>query len=309
MATSAQLLSRFEGPDGARRMLTTLKGQRLVGGATTIAEAIAAVGEIVAVDVGKAIIEEGAATNDLFFILAGTFGILVKGSEVAVRRVGDHVGEQALMDPSQPRTASVVAREAAVVFKIDEPNFDRVASDHPGIWKAIARELSARLIQRNRLVRNANEQIQVFIISASESLHIANEVRAALNSNDILCTVWTDGVFRAGTYALEALEMALDDKDFAIAVASPDDFLETRGKEHVVPRDNVIFELGLFVGKIGRRRTILMESRDENVKLPSDLVGLTTIPYKSGPKDKLPVLLGGPCQHIRRVIDEQGPIA
>lgn len=76
-----------------------------------------------------------------------------------------------------------------------------------------------------------------------------------------------------------------------------------------MPRDNVVFELGLFVGKIGRRRTILMESRDEDVKLPSDLIGLTTVPYRSGSKDKLPVLLGGPCQQIRRVIDELGLIA
>ena len=102
--------------------------------------------------------------------------------------------------------------------------------------------------------------------------------------------------------------VALTDKDFAIAVASPDDFVKTRGKDHVVPRDNVIFELGLFIGKIGRRRTILMESRDEAVKLPSDLVGLTTVPYRSGPREKLPVLLGGPCHELRRLIDELGPI-
>lgn len=306
---SAQLLSRFEGAEGPRRLLAALKTQKLAGGSDEIAKALAAGGEVMGVDSDASIIEEGAAANDLFLVLAGSFSIRVNGTEVAIRHVGDHVGEQALMDPSRPRSASVVAVEAAVVFKIDEPSFDRIANTHPGVWKTIARELSVRLIQRNRLVRNANEQVQVFIISASESLHVANEVRVALNSRDVLCTVWTDGVFKAGTYALEALELALGDKDFAIAVASPDDFLEMRGKDHVVPRDNVVFELGLFIGRIGRERTILMESRDEDIKLPSDLIGLTTVPFKSGSKDRLPVLLGGPCQLIRRIIDELGPIA
>ena len=50
---------------------------------------------------------------------------------------------------------------------------------------------------------------------------------------------------------------------------------ESRGKPWPVPRDNVIFELGLFMGRLGKERAILMEPRDEDVKLPSDLAGVT----------------------------------
>jgi CRP/FNR family transcriptional regulator, cyclic AMP receptor protein len=298
------IIKRFDGVAGARRLRTALMAQRLVGGSEPIANELAEVGELVTVPSGMSIINEGSFSNELFFILAGTFAIRVKGSRVAERGPGDHVGEQALLDASHARTATVCATEQGVVLRLNEDRFDEIATKYPSVWKNMARELSRRLIQRNLKVKGSNEQVQVFIISSKEALWIAEEIRASLNSNEILCTVWTDGVFRASYYSLEALEAALDDKDFAIAVAAPDDFVKTRGEDHVVPRDNVIFELGMFMGRLGRRRTILLEPRDEDVKLPSDLAGLTTVPYRSGPKDKLPVLLGGPCHAIRRVIEE-----
>jgi CRP/FNR family cyclic AMP-dependent transcriptional regulator len=298
------LLERFQGTAGVRRLREALAQQHLIGGSREIAEVFASAGELLQVDAGASIIEEATFSNDIFLILAGAFSIRIRGSEVATRRAGYHVGEQALLDPSQPRTATVTASEPGLVLKVPETAMSEIAERFPAVWKHMARELSRRLIQRNRMIRPTNEQIQVFIISSKESLWIAEEVRAKLNSGQILCTVWTDGVFRAGQYALEALEAALDDKDFAIAVAGADDFIKTRGKDHVIPRDNVIFELGLFMGRLGRRRTILLEPRDEDIKLPSDLAGLTTVPYRSGPRNKLPVLLGGPCHEIRKLICE-----
>ena len=45
-------------------------------------------------------------------------------------------------------------------------------------------------------------------------------------------------------------------------------------------RDNVIFELGLFMGRLGVQRAILMEPRGTDVKLPSDMAGVTTVSYR-----------------------------
>ena len=72
------------------------------------------------------------------------------------------------------------------------------------------------------------------------------------------------------------------------------------------PRDNVIFELGLFIGRIGRRRSFLVEPRGEEAKLPSDLSGITSITYKYDRKD-LAAALGPACKRVRDIIKELGP--
>lgn len=57
---------------------------------------------------------------------------------------------------------------------------------------------------------------------------------------------------------------------------TPDDLVRYRGKKVNAPRDNVIFELGLFMGAIGRDRTYLLTSSKE-MKIPSDLDGITRL--------------------------------
>ena len=61
--------------------------------------------------------------------------------------------------------------------------------------------------------------------------------------------MWTDGVFRASWYPVESLEAQIDQSDFAIAIVQPDDITIKRGVEVATARDNVIFELGLFIGR------------------------------------------------------------
>ena len=73
------------------------------------------------------------------------------------------------------------------------------------------------------------------------------------------------------------------------------------------PRDNVIFELGLFMGRLGRARAILMEPRAAKLKLPSDLAGLTTIPYRfEAGRDAAP-LIAPACNELRDHIARLGP--
>ena len=69
----------------------------------------------------------------------------------------------------------------------------------------------------------------------------------------------------------------------------------------------MIFELGLFMGRLGRARAILMEPRDDKVKLPSDLVGVTTISYRFTPGPDGPALLGPACNALRDHIRTHGP--
>ena len=101
--------------------------------------------------------------------------------------------------------------------------------------------------------------------------------------HDVFSTVWNEGVFFAGGgYSLEALERAVSRSDFAIAIAQADDIIETRGSRQPTLRDNVLFELGLFMGKLGRHRALLIHPKVDGLKLPSDLQGLTLLRYESG---------------------------
>ena len=87
----------------------------------------------------------------------------------------------------------------------------------------------------------------VFIGSSSEGLDIAEAVQALLD-NDCEVTVWTQGVFLLGLSNLENLTRKLGQYDFAVLVLTPDDLVKSRGVEQAAGRDNVIFELGLFMG-------------------------------------------------------------
>jgi predicted nucleotide-binding protein len=53
---------------------------------------------------------------------------------------------------------------------------------------------------------------------------------------------------------LENLSRILNDYDFAVIILTPDDVIISRGNQQKISRDNLIFELGLFMGFIGRNR-------------------------------------------------------
>ncbi len=298
---------RFEGAAGRRLLIDALKTQKMVAGNSDLAEELASLVELVEVKTGEKIIHQGASNNDIFFILTGSFNIVVNGKVVAKRGANEHVGEMAAIEPAQARTATVVADEDSVVCKLSEPQLADLGQRHADIWRYFAKELVRRLAQRNAFINPSRKNIRVFIMSSTEALDIAREVQSNFAKDSFLVVVWTDGVFQASSYPIESLEKAVDDADFAIAIARLDDLTNIRGEAKLVPRDNVIFELGLFIGRLGRKRALLLEPRGEKVKLPSDLSGLTTIGYQFGESKDLPSLLGPACNDIRKIINELGP--
>ena len=221
---------RFAGSAGRRILLETLKEQKLIAGNTELADEVASIGELVDVEAGVTIIEQGNDDNDVYLIVAGSFDIVVNNRLVAKRFCNDHVGEMVAIQPTQRRSATVVARENAVVVKLQEPQFADLITKYPQIVRYIAKELARRLEQRNALVTAVSEKIRVFIISSAEALEIARTIQNAFDHDPFNVTVWTDGVFRATHYSIESLERALDQSDVAIAVAQPDDITESRGQ-------------------------------------------------------------------------------
>jgi CRP/FNR family transcriptional regulator, cyclic AMP receptor protein len=297
---------RFEGETGLRVLVDVLKEQKIVGGNEALADEIARVGQLQDIERGTSLIEQNGEDTDCFLILSGTFTILVNGKKMAMRGPTDHVGEMAAIQPSQRRSATVVATEAAVVLRLTEPQLSAVGQKYPNIYRAIAKELARRLMQRNLLMTALRERIRIFIISSVEALPIARAVQNAFDHDPFTVVIWTDGVFRASQYPVESLERELDQSDFAIAIAQPDDLTESREQTKPTPRDNVIFELGFFMGRLGRHRSLLLEPRGEEVKLPSDLTGIAAIAYKYDPKH-LAAAMGPACNRIRDIINDLGP--
>jgi CRP-like cAMP-binding protein len=141
------LLDRFRGEGGRRLCVEALAAQRLVSGNRELAEDLADRAEVLAVPAGQTLISQGAEDNDIYFILAGTFDVVVSGRRVAGRSAGDHVGEMAAVQPAQKRSATVTALEDAIVAKLSAAVFSNLGSRHPQLYRLIAQELARRVLQ------------------------------------------------------------------------------------------------------------------------------------------------------------------
>jgi hypothetical protein len=116
---------------------------------------------------------------------------------------------------------------------------------------------------------------QVFIASSSEGLDAAQAIRGLLAA-DAHVTMWDEGFFKLSRGYLETLVDRVGTFDFAVFVATPDDMIVTRDETHPSPRDNILFELGLFMGRLGRDHTFLVHPSGAGMRFPSDLLGIMT---------------------------------
>jgi len=118
---------------------------------------------------------------------------------------------------------------------------------------------------------------RVFIGSSTDGLKVAKELQLLLQG-DLEVEVWNDGTtFGLSEANLEALERAVSEYDIGIFVFTPDDKRDSREVVELVARDNVVFELGLFTGRLTRWRAFVVHP--EGLRLPTDLSGITTATY------------------------------
>jgi hypothetical protein len=145
----------------------------------------------------------------------------------------------------------------------------------------------------------------VFIGSSSEGLDAAKAIQANL---DYVAEsqIWSQGLFGLSEGTLETLVTSLDRFDFAVLVLTPDDLTLSRGAEQRSPRDNVLFELGLFIGALGRDRVFVVMDRSASIKLPSDLAGITPATYVPPVNGTMQSALGAACTGIEQKIKKCG---
>ena len=271
------MIQRFSGQDGRSLLVEALEIQPIINGDAALAGAISGRVEVKAFEPGSGIMEESAPDNDLYFILAGVVSIRVSGREMAVRPAGQHVGEMALLEPGQPRSASAVADGEVVAARISASRFAALADANPRLWRNVARVLAERLRQRNRFVTPANPRPVLFVGCSTEALPIGRAILSALEHDPMGVRVWTDDTFWPSQFPVKSLERELAKVDFAALVLSPEDTVISRGSEMRAPRDNLVFELGLCMGALGHSRTFLLHPRGTEVKIPTDLLGFTPL--------------------------------
>jgi hypothetical protein len=116
--------------------------------------------------------------------------------------------------------------------------------------------------------------------------------------------------FNPGTTALERLLELAHEVDFAAFVFAQDDWTTRSplaspqpGSGQAAPRDNVVFEAGLFGGALGMRRTFILHASGS--KLPTDLLGLTCVRYGATTPAEIKVV----TQKLRTAIENAGRVA
>ena len=113
---------------------------------------------------------------------------------------------------------------------------------------------------------------------------------------------WTT-TFNPGRSTLDRLVELSQEVDFAAFVFAQDDWTATDASQpgQASPRDNVVFEAGLFGGALGIRRTFILHAQGS--KLPSDLLGLTSVRYDSATSSAEVRAIN---QKLRKAIESEG---
>jgi Predicted nucleotide-binding protein containing TIR-like domain len=117
--------------------------------------------------------------------------------------------------------------------------------------------------------------------------------------------------FNPGVSTMERLIELTRECDFAAFVFARDDWTAAGPAApdggqagQASPRDNVVFEAGLFAGALGLRRTFILHAK--GAKLPTDLLGLTSVRYDGEESPDETKLI---CEKLRAAIRDQGRIA
>jgi predicted nucleotide-binding protein len=176
-------------------------------------------------------------------------------------------------------------------------------------------EFLESLIKENMPLSTISIKPNLFIGSARESIRYASAIQSQIGRS-VQVTPWFAGTFTANEYTMESLERILDQSDYGIFVFSPDDVALIRGKHVFITRDNTIFEMGLFWGKLRRNRVFCIVPQEvtrrddlftgidvEQFHLLSDLAGLTILEYECRNDSNYEAAVTAACIKILDIIE------
>jgi hypothetical protein len=113
---------------------------------------------------------------------------------------------------------------------------------------------------------------KIFFGSSTSGSKIAQEIKTFFEPHAD-CTLWSDsGVWEPNRSTFDNLIRMAGYFDFGVFVATADDLTLTNDQIVIEPRDNVILEMALFLGALGRDKSFLFV--EKGIKLPSDFNGI-----------------------------------
>lgn len=150
-------------------------------------------------------------------------------------------------------------------------------------------------------------KFRLFIGSSSEHLDYAESVQLHLSHIKNLDVICWKNIFQPMHYPLEDLLIQLEHMSFGVFVLGPDDYIYIRDKDYYCARDNVVFEMGMFIGALGRERTFFIAPCDteKEYRIPSDLKGINYETYTLSNSDEKDVAVDAACTRIKRSIQIQ----
>lgn len=301
---------RFTGADGRGKLVEALLGHEVVGQDRALARRLAKLGRCVEVESGTVLCEQDDKTDAVFLIISGTVAVKVNGHRVIVRGEGETIGELAAIDPSARRSATAVAASQVSALRMTASKFIEAGKGMDGFWRNLAKVVGRKLRERERYHITPNATPMMFLGSSVEGLEVARYVDSGLRHEECVRVVpwFAGGVFGPSQYTMDDLVRHVDQADFAAFVFGQDDKLHTRGKRYHVPRDNVVFELGLFLGRLGRDRVVIIKDRNAALKLPSDLAGVNPLQFKCKTGGTLQEAVVPLCTDILGLVRSLGPV-
>jgi len=167
------------------------------------------------------------------------------------------------------------------------------------LWSSKPEEVPCPVVQ-------PSAKPKIFIASSTPGLPLAEKLKAKLEEGDekdrvAEVVLWSDGAFGLGGVILNTLKEQAADVDFAVVLFTADDAGEA-------PRDNCVFELGLFMGALGldSQRSLLLRTKESS--LLSDLGGLISaeLPSPKDSKERQEDLLNRAVKQIKASVKDRG---
>jgi hypothetical protein len=164
-------------------------------------------------------------------------------------------------------------------------------------------------MRSGKSIKMAKRKPKVFVGSSSEARETAQAFCSALRHAASMVPWWLSPEFKPMHSTLDGLLDACNRYDFGLFIMTPDDKIESRGVKGFSTRDNVLFEHGLFLGKLGPERAfaVIQDVKGKKkVKVPADLLGITLPSFTQLDKHDLIASVNTATQIVQEAIERAG---